>query len=48
MELSIVEKGVSAKYPKAPTKNDALMEIATINLPPYLYNPQDASISLVE
>ena len=44
----IVEKGVSAKYPKAPTKNDALMEIATINLPPYLYNPQDASISLVD
>ena len=24
------------------------MEIATINLPPYLYNPQDASISLVD
>ena len=44
----IVEKGISAKYPKAPTKNDALLEIATINLPPYLYNPQKASISLID
>ena len=44
----IVEKGISAKYPKAPTKNDALLEIATINLPAYLYNPQKASISLID
>ena len=44
----IVEKGVSAKFPKAPIKNDDLLEIATINLPPYLYNPQDASLRLVD
>ena len=44
----IVEKGISSKYPKAPTKNDALLEIASINLPPYLYVPQNASISLID
>ena len=44
----IVEKGISARFPKAPIKNDALLEIATINLPPYLYNPQNASLSLVD
>ena len=44
----IVEKGISAKYPKAPTKNDALLEIATINLPPFLYTPQNASITLID
>lgn len=42
----ILEKGVSAINPKAPTKNDAMMEIATIQLPPYLYNTQDALIQL--
>ncbi len=44
----ILEKGVSSKYPKAPVKNDALMQIATINLPPYLYHPRNASISLID
>ena len=44
----IVEKGVSAKWPKAPVKNDDLLEIATINLPPYLYNPQNASLTLID
>jgi hypothetical protein len=44
----IVEKGVSAKDPKEPSKNDAVMEIATIKLPPYLYNPSDAILSLVD
>ena len=42
----IIEKGVSSNTPKAPTKNDAMMEIATIQFPPYLYNPQDARIQL--
>ena len=41
-----MEKGVSAINPKAPTKSDAMMEIATIQLPPYLYNPQDAILDL--
>jgi len=44
----IIEKGISSKFPKAPKRNDALMELATINLPPYLYNPQNATISLVD
>jgi hypothetical protein len=44
----ILEKGISSKDPKEPNKNDAVMEIATIKLPPYLYNPSDAIISLVD
>ena len=44
----ILEKGISSKDPKAPNKNDAVMEIATIKLPPYLYNPSDAVLSLVD
>ena len=44
----IIEKGISSKFPKAPIKNDALMELGTVNLPPYLYNPQNASVSLVD
>ena len=44
----ILEKGISSKYPKPPVKNDALMQVATINLPPYLYHPRNASISLID
>ena len=44
----IVQKGVSAIIPKSPTNNDDAMEIATITLPPYLYNPADVEISLVD
>jgi hypothetical protein len=44
----ILEKGISSKDPKEPNKNDAVMEIATIKLPPYLYNPSDAILSLVD
>jgi len=44
----ILEKGISSKDPKAPNKNDAVMEIATIKLPPYLYSPSDAILSLVD
>ncbi len=42
----ILEKGISSNTPKAPEKNDAVMEIATIKLPPYLYNPADAIVTL--
>ena len=42
----VLEKGISATNPKAPTKSDAMMEIATIQLPPYLFNPQDAVMQL--
>jgi hypothetical protein len=44
----ILEKGISSKDPKASNKNDSVMEIATIKLPPYLYNPSDAIITLVD
>ena len=44
----LLQKGVSAKLPKPPTKNDDVMEIATITLPPYLYNSSDATITLVD
>jgi len=46
--LSMV-KGNSAEVPQEPiSNNDDLMELATITLPPYLYDPNDASISLVD
>ena len=44
----IIERGISSEDPKEPNKNDAVMEIATIKLPPYLYNPSDAILSLVD
>ena len=44
----ILQKGVSGLDPKAPTKLDNVMEIATIALPPYLYNPSDAGLTLVD
>ena len=48
-ENLIVSKGISAKDPKASPSNDqSLMELATIILPPYLYDPDDVSINLVD
>ena len=48
-ENLIVSRGVSAKDPKASPSNDQnLMELATILLPPYLYDPDDVSINLVD
>ena len=44
----VLEKGISSKDPKAPNKNDAVMEIATIKLPPYLYNPANATVTLMD
>ena len=42
----ILEKGISSNTPKEPEKNDAVMEIAIIKLPPYLYNPANAVVTL--
>lgn len=42
----IVLEGISGTIPKQPSKIDEVMEIATITLPPYLYNPIDAAISI--
>jgi hypothetical protein len=44
----VLEKGISSKDPKAPNKNDAVMEIATIKLPPYLYNPANSIVTLMD
>jgi hypothetical protein len=44
----IVDKGISSSNPKKPIRLDEVMEIATITLPPYLYDPSEALISLVD
>ena len=44
----ILLRGSSSIDPKPPSKPDQVMELATITLPPYLYNPKDATISLVD
>jgi hypothetical protein len=44
----ILEKGIPSRDPKAPDKSDAVMEIATIKLPPYLYNPANATVTLMD
>jgi len=44
----IVSQGVPSVDPKSPTKPDDVMEIATITLPPYLYNPRDSRVSLAD
>jgi|694.fasta_scaffold02943_10 hypothetical protein len=41
-------KGLSTLDPKSPIKTNDVMELATITLPPYLYNVKNASISLVD
>jgi len=45
--LSII-KGSPSRTPKTPDISSDAMEIASIELPPYLYNPEDAKISLVD
>jgi len=42
----IVQEGTPSLNPKQSDKPSDVMEIATITLPPYLYNPKDAIISL--
>ena len=44
----ILEKGISSKKPKVPNKKGDVMDIATITLPPYLYNPSDAVVTLID
>jgi len=44
----IVEKGISSIEPKEPLKDDTVLEIASIYLPPYLYSPKDAKITTIE
>ena len=44
----VVLQGTPALDPKAPNTVGDVMEIASINLPPYLYSTKSASISLVD
>ena len=44
----IVDKGVSSKNPKPPTRRGEFLELGTIEYPAYLYNPDDASITLTD
>lgn len=44
----IYESGTSSSDPKSTTRSDDLMEIATISLPPYLYNPKNAILSYID
>jgi hypothetical protein len=43
-----VIKGISALNPKVPTNVEEAMDLATIELPAYLYNTKDAKITLVD
>ncbi len=43
-----VQKGQSARNPQPPQNINESMELATINLPPYLYNPKNAQIILTD
>ena len=40
--------GIPADNPQKPNNIDDALEICTIDLPPYLYNPEDASLSFLE
>ena len=44
----VLKSGTSARVPQAPTNKDEVMEIATITLPPYLYDPNSVDISLAD
>ena len=43
-----IQKGQSAKNPQPPQNINESMELATIKLPPYLYNPKNAQIRLTD
>jgi hypothetical protein len=44
----LIEKGISSVNPKEPYKSGDLLEIASISLPPYLYDTNDIKITLVD
>ena len=44
----VYEKGVSSLDPKAPGKTGELMKLATVTLPSYLFDTQDAILSFVD
>jgi hypothetical protein len=44
----VIVQGTPSVSPKVPNKPNDMMELATILLPPYLYDPKNAFISLVD
>jgi len=44
----VIERGISSPNPKEPFKSGDLLEIASISLPPYLYDTSDVKIKLVD
>jgi hypothetical protein len=44
----LVDKGISSKNPEEPKTREDMLELSTINLPAYLYDPQDAEIVSVD
>ena len=44
----VIERGISSVSPKEPYKSGDLLEIASISLPPYLYDTNDIKITLVD
>ena len=44
----VVEKGISSKNPKPPSKKGNFLELATIVYPAYLYNTSDANVILTD
>lgn len=44
----ILKKGISSLKPLEPLVSEDLLEIATISLPPYLYDTSDAKIRMIE
>ena len=46
-ELSVIQ-GLSSLNPTTPVNIEEAMDIATIDLPAYLYNPDDAKITLID
>lgn len=44
----VVEKGISSKNPKPPSKRGDFIELATITYPAYLYNTSNAGIVLTD
>ena len=44
----VIDKGISSKNPESPKTRTDMLELATINLPAYLYDPEDAEIVLID
>ena len=44
----LIDKGIPSKNPEEPKTREDMLELGTINLPAYLYDPQDAEIISVD